>query len=54
MNMQVTLEDVKNAMFDMAPYKAPGPDGMHAGFYQLMWNTVGETVYVHILNFLKT
>lgn len=41
-------------MFDMAPFKAPGPDGFHAGFYQNQWNIVGETVVRQTEEFLKT
>lgn len=33
----VTAEEIKQALFDMAPYKSPGPDGIPAGFYQLYW-----------------
>lgn len=29
-----SFEDVKKALFDMKPWKAPGPDGFHAGFFQ--------------------
>lgn len=28
-----TADEVKHTLFGMAPWKAPGPDGFHAGFY---------------------
>lgn len=28
-----TKKDIKEAVFAMAPYKTPGSDGFHAGFY---------------------
>lgn len=28
------VEEVKASVFAMSPYKAPGPDGFHAGFFQ--------------------
>lgn len=30
----VTIEEIKSALWSMKPYKAPGPDGLHAGFLQ--------------------
>lgn len=33
-DMPITKAEVRCALFDMAPYKALGPDGLHAAFYQ--------------------
>lgn len=37
-------EEVKNAIFNMRPWKAPGPNGFLAGFYQKSWRIIGSTV----------
>jgi hypothetical protein len=36
--------EVKNALFAMAPWKAPGPDGFPADFYQHGWRDVGSSI----------
>lgn len=36
--------EIKNAVFSMSPWKAPGPDGFPVGFYQNAWDTVGHNV----------
>ncbi|KAH1063505.1 hypothetical protein J1N35_028492 [Gossypium stocksii] len=41
---QVTNEEIKGALFDMSPLKAPGSDGFHTLFFQKQWNTVGVAV----------
>jgi hypothetical protein len=40
----ITQEEVRSAVFNMHPWKAPGPDGFPAGFYQKSWDVVGENV----------
>ncbi|PNX84361.1 ribonuclease H [Trifolium pratense] len=37
----------------MHPWKAPGPDGFPAGFYQKSWDHVGETVCTFVENVWK-
>lgn len=34
----ITNEDIKQALFDMAPLKASGSDGYHAYFFQNQWD----------------
>ena len=40
----VTLEEIKDALWSIKPYKAPGSDGLHAGFFQRFWLVVGDSV----------
>ena len=44
-----TNEEVKVALFQMFPTKAPGPDGFPAHFYQRHWDICGKEVIEAVL-----
>ena len=48
-----TMEEVVAAVNQMAPLKAPGPDGYTAGFYQKHWATLGPEVCEVVLHFFN-
>ncbi|KAA3472427.1 reverse transcriptase [Gossypium australe] len=48
-----TIEDIRSALFQMHPNKAPGPDGFHALFFQKFWKTVREAVCGYLLPILN-
>ena len=37
-------EEIRGALWTLKPFKAPGPDGMHAGFFRRFWPIVGRSV----------
>ena len=53
LSSEFSAEEVKIALFQMGPTKAPGPDGMNAFFYQRFWHVVGDTVVDVVLDFLN-
>lgn len=42
MKMEISKEKVYQALFEMGPYKAPGPDGFQPVFFQKHWDIVGQ------------
>ncbi|KAL2240816.1 UNVERIFIED_CONTAM: hypothetical protein Sindi_0722800 [Sesamum indicum] len=46
--------EVKQAVFDIAEDKAPGPDGYSSGFFKAAWSVVGEEVIRAVLDFFNT
>ncbi|KAL6209655.1 hypothetical protein ACLB2K_020595 [Fragaria x ananassa] len=46
------MEEVKVALFQMHPSKAPGPDGMSPFFFQKYWDLVGVEVSNAVISFL--
>ena len=46
-------EEVRTALFQMAPSKAPGIDGFTACFFQRHWSILGDDVTAAVLDFLN-
>ena len=51
LSSEFTAEEVKVALFQMGPIKAPGPNGMNALFYQKFWHIVGDDMVSTVLDF---
>ncbi|KAL2237583.1 UNVERIFIED_CONTAM: hypothetical protein Sindi_0950000 [Sesamum indicum] len=49
-----THTDVKQAIFDIAEDKAPGPDGYSSGFFKATWPIIGQEVSSALLDFFHT
>uniref|UniRef100_A0A2N9H5A8 CCHC-type domain-containing protein n=1 Tax=Fagus sylvatica TaxID=28930 RepID=A0A2N9H5A8_FAGSY len=50
----VNAKDVRISLWSFKPFKAPGPDGLHPGFFQKCWNTVGESVVKEVSHIFST
>lgn len=48
-----TPKEVAEALAQMHPLKAPGPDGTHAFFYSKFWSIVRNNVLGVVLNILN-
>jgi hypothetical protein len=44
-----TAEEVNKALFNIGDLKAPGPDGLHAIFYKIFWDMVGDDLCKEVL-----
>ncbi|MCH93205.1 retrotransposon protein putative unclassified [Trifolium medium] len=49
----ITKEEVKNALFQMHPDKAPGPDGFNPAFYQHFWDLCGNDIFEAVKEWLQ-
>ena len=48
LTLDVSIQEVKESLWSMKPFKSPGPDGLHAGFFQSYWNTVGASLFEEV------
>ncbi|PKI37422.1 hypothetical protein CRG98_042208 [Punica granatum] len=47
-------DEITDAFFTLKPYKSPGPDGLHACFYQSCWDIIGTSVQQAVLQFFES
>lgn len=48
----VTNAEIKDGLWALKAFKAPGLDGLHAGFFQRFWLIVGDSVKAEVNNAL--
>ena len=48
LEVPVTDGEIFDALKTFKPYKAPGLDGLHAGFFQRFWLIVGNSIKAEI------
>lgn len=49
-----TAEEISNALFQIGPLKAPGPDGYPARFFQRNWTLLRDDVICAVQEFFQT
>ena len=47
-------KEISDALFQIGPLKAPGPDGFPARFFQRNWSTVKESIVAVVKEFFVT
>ncbi|XP_060965138.1 uncharacterized protein LOC133034129 [Cannabis sativa] len=50
----ISSDEVRHALFQMHPDKAPGPDGMGPGFFQKHWDIVGPDIVNMVTDFFAS
>ncbi|XP_074321457.1 uncharacterized protein LOC141657967 [Silene latifolia] len=53
LRMEFREEEIVEALNQMHPLKAPGPDGMNGLFFQTYWNEIGPQVIPAVLDILR-
>jgi hypothetical protein len=51
---EYTTEEISNALFQIGPLKAPGPDGYPARFFQRNWSLLKEDIVPAVQHFFAT
>ena len=49
-----TVDEIKKSIDSMTPNKAARPDGIHAGFFQKLWEITGQSICDFALQFFST
>lgn len=46
--------EIHKALSSLKPYKAPGMDGLHAGFFQHFWHILEPSIIEEVLTTFST
>jgi len=52
--VEVSLEEVHNAVFQLGAQKASGPDGLNGIFYQHHWDIISNGVFEEVRGFFHS
>ena len=44
LNTPITDAEIKEGLWALKAFKAPGPDGFHVGFFQKFWLIMGDSI----------
>lgn len=50
----LTDKEISRGLWTLKPFKAPGPDGLHAGFFHRFWLVVGESMRKEVKNIFNS
>ena len=50
LDQPISNEEIASALWSLKAFKAPGPNGLHAGFFQRFWLIIGNSVKEEIRN----
>ena len=51
---EIYIQEVKDGLWSLKPFKVPGPDGLHIGFFQTYWNIVGSFVFEEVKEIFRS
>ena len=54
LSTSVTAEEVKQGLWSLKPFKAPGSDGLHTGFFQYFWEDVQGSMCKEVMEIFRS
>ena len=51
---EIYIQEVKDGLWSLKPFKVPRPDGLHIGFFQTYWNIVGSSVFEEVKEIFRS
>lgn len=54
LELPITNEEIFTTLRSLKPYKGPRPNGLHAGFFQRFWPTMGPSIKIEVKQIFST